>query len=84
LGNPFIFRQCNEFLKKKKYKKTTDEERINGLLEYVKIAEKYKSVFQCIKRNAHYFTKGIPEGAKLRDRICRVKNTKELIKIFKK
>jgi len=83
LGNPFIFKQCNEFLKKKKYKKINDEERIIGLLEYVKIAEKYKSVFQCIRRNAHHFTKGIPEGSKLRDKICRVKNVKELKAIFK-
>ena len=83
LGNPFIFEQCNNYLKKKKYKKITDEERIKGLLEYVKIAEKYKSVFQCIRRNAHHFTKGIPEGSKLRDKISRVKSINELKSVFK-
>ncbi len=82
LGNPFIFEQCNDFMKKGKYNQINDEDKIRCLLDYIKIAEKCKSPFLTIRNNAHCFTKGIPEGAKLRDRISRVKNLKELKKIF--
>jgi nifR3 family TIM-barrel protein len=74
-GNPFIFKQANEFLKKQKYK---EYDRMRAFEKYLKYTKKFNINFSAIKAQAMYFTKGIKGGAELRNKISQVKNLKEL------
>jgi len=82
IGNPFIFKQINDFLNKGKYKKEVNKKKLFS--EYLKLAIKHKIEFKQIKNQAIYFTKGMQGGAKLREAITRAKDIKEVKEILKK
>lgn len=77
IGNPYIFKQINDYLKTGKYDSKNPLEQFE---EYLKLAKKHKLDFKQIKNQAVNFTKGIYNGAKLRQSLIISKNTKELIK----
>jgi nifR3 family TIM-barrel protein len=78
-GNPFIFKQANEFLKKGKYK---EYDKINAFKKYLKYSKNFNINFSAIKAQAMYFTKGMEGGAELRNKISKFKNLDELKKCF--
>jgi nifR3 family TIM-barrel protein len=82
MGNPFIFKQINDYLKKGNYKVIEPVEKKDYFVEYLKLTKKYNVPFQNLKNHAMYFTKGIVGGAELRVKIAKVKNVDELKDLF--
>ena len=80
-GNPFIFKQVNDFLDKGSYEKY---DRIVAFKEYLKYAEKFNINFAAVRGQAMHFTKGMKGGAELRCKISRIESLEELKKILKK
>ncbi len=78
MGNPFIFKQINDFLKTGEYKKAN---KAKDIAEYVVLAEKYTLSYHTIQHHAMWFSKGIEKGNQIRDRISRCKTVDELKKI---
>lgn len=70
IGNPCVFKQINDFLKKESYDDAPDK--IAMFFEYLALAEKYNIPFGQIKGHALAFTKGIHGGARLREKIARL------------
>ena len=84
IGNPFIFKEINEFFKTGKVIKQTNEEKIRDYFEYVKLTKKFGifSVADARKR-AQEFTKGI-EGCKgIRRKLNKAKSWEEVEEIMK-
>jgi len=79
IGNPFIFQQINDYLKKGFYEK---DNRLIHFNEYLELAEKYNIDFSDIKRHAISFTKTIQKGALLREKISLSKNLVDLKEII--
>lgn len=82
IGNPYIFRQCRDYLKKGKYKELTDKEKLNLFWKYEKLA-KHKN-FTHIRQMALYFTHGIRGAAALRRGISVAKDIKQIKGILSK
>lgn len=81
-GNPFIFKQIIDYLKKGKYELISEEEKRTEFLEYERLAEKFDIKFSDIKNQAMYFSKGLVGGVKIRENIAKVKNISELRESF--
>lgn len=77
-GNPFIFKQINDYLNMDKYDEVSVGDKLKIFLEYALIAHDHKLSFVSIKTHAPYFTKGIEGGSLLRNRMMRAKSFKEL------
>ncbi|MEK6914036.1 MAG: tRNA dihydrouridine synthase DusB [Nanoarchaeota archaeon] len=80
IGNPYIFKQINDYLETGKY------DYKNSLIqfeEYLRYAKKHKLDFNQIKRQSINFTKGIKNGKELRQNLIKSKDLKELVKIIK-
>jgi tRNA-dihydrouridine synthase B len=87
IGNPMIFRQINDYLKTGKYEKVSAKQRIDCFFEFLKLAEKHKVKYDAVKRHALAFTKGLPNAAKFRFALSKVKDKEGIIVIvedFKK
>lgn len=83
IGNPYLFKQINDFVKTGKY---DFKSRVEQFFEYVVLAKKYKIEFIKVKNHALFFTKGLRGGAKLRKKIsvCRdLSSLEALMKSFK-
>lgn len=77
-GNPFIFKQINEFLDTGRYSEISDEEKLKGFFEYYKLAKKYGISFTKIKMHAMQFTKGTANAAKIREKLITAKSIEEI------
>ena len=84
IGNPFIFKQINEFLKTGKDIKQTEKEKIEDYFEYIRLTEKHK-IFSIrdAKKKAQAFTKGMKGSNKLRKKLNEIKDYNEIIKMIK-
>ncbi|NOZ81107.1 MAG: tRNA dihydrouridine synthase DusB, partial [DPANN group archaeon] len=58
LGNPFLFRQIQAYLRTGAYKEYDETQRAAALNEYLGLAEQYGVPFQTIKHNATRFFRG--------------------------
>ena len=84
MGNPFIFKQINEYLKTGKEIKQTNKEKIKDYFEYIKLTKKYKIYTQKdAKQKAIEFTKGIPGSKNLRKKINKIRKPEKLEKEIK-
>ena len=84
IGNPYIFKQINDYMKTGKCKTKPPLDQFN---EYLKLAKKHNLSFNQIKSHAINFTKGLQCSAKLRNKLATIKNLKDLtreIKFFRK
>jgi tRNA-dihydrouridine synthase B len=83
IGNPFIFRQINEYLETGKIIQQTAEEKIEDYFEYISLTRKY-NIFSIkdARYRAQEFTKGLPGSSKVRERLNRVKSWEEIENIF--
>ncbi len=68
IGNPYIFTQINDYLRKGRYDMKNGIEQFFDFLPY---AEKHGLSFSLIKNHALQFTKGMKGGARLREKITR-------------
>jgi tRNA-dihydrouridine synthase len=84
MGNPHIFKEINYYLEEDdKVPTQTAKEKIKDFWKYVKYCEKFKlDNFSRIKEQATYFTKGMKEGARVRDAINLCKDMDTLKKIL--
>ncbi len=82
-GNPFIFKQSNDLLRKGTYESVTDEERIKAWEEYFKEAIKNKVKFGRLKVQAQQYSKGITGIKQMREKISKAKNIDELEEAMK-
>ncbi|MFH1637411.1 MAG: tRNA dihydrouridine synthase DusB [Candidatus Woesearchaeota archaeon] len=78
IGNPQIFRQCQDYLKKGSYKAITDQEKLDIFWEYEKLAK--NPDFTQLRQMAIYFTHGIRGATALRRDISVAKDIKEIMK----
>ncbi|MFA5019980.1 MAG: tRNA dihydrouridine synthase DusB [Candidatus Pacearchaeota archaeon] len=79
IGNPYIFKQINDFLKTGKYQQKSKKIQF---LEYINFAKKYKVGFKQIRQQAIWFTKGIEGSARLRQRISKANTIQEVEEII--
>lgn len=77
IGNPYIFKQIDDYMKTGTYNQKDKLEQFN---EYLKLAKKHKIYFSQIKSQAINFTKGIRSGGKLRVELAKSKNMSNLTK----
>lgn len=75
IGNPFIFKQINQYLETGKYEKKNKTEQF---FEYLEIAERYALGFETIKTHAMSFTKTLEGGAKIREKLSACKTTENI------
>lgn len=81
MSNPYIFRQINDFLKKGEYDEKPWLEQLN---DYINLAVKHDVGFHRIKNHSIWFTKGVPGGARLRERIQLCKDVESIISVIAK
>ncbi len=82
-GNPFIFKQCNDFLEKGSYDEVNDELRIKAWFDYLERALKYNISFSRIKNQAQNFSRGLNNAKQIRNNISRAKTIDDLRNAFK-
>jgi tRNA-dihydrouridine synthase B len=84
IGNPFIFKQINHYLKKGEIIKQTKEEKIKDYFEYIDLTKKFE-IFSIkdAKLKAQEFTKGLAGSSRLRQRLNRVKSWIEIEGLMK-
>jgi len=78
LRNPHIFMEIKDYLKKGTYEKLTRKEIFSDFLE---VSQKHKTDIKKIRAHALHFSKGIPGGAKLREKISKM-SLEELKELF--
>lgn len=81
IGNPFIFQQITDYLKKCAYEK---EDRIKLFFEYLELAKKHNVSFASIKNHAMSFTKTLIGASVMRKDIILCKTTNDLCKVLLK
>ncbi len=83
-GNPFIFQNTLDYLRKGSYSVPTINDRINAFNKLIEYFHKYVNNYSIseLKMHAYWFTKGLSEARKLRNKIFMAKNEDELKNIF--
>lgn len=81
-GNPFIFKQMNDYFNDGTYKKLNEKERISYFFKYLEYAKDYSISYARIKDHAMWYTKGVIGGAALRRQIVLSKSVVELRNIL--
>jgi len=82
MGNPFIFKQINEYLTSGTYRLYSLQENLDMFFEYLSIASNYKIKFSNLKSQAIRFTKGLHGATKLRKAITLTKTKEELVNVM--
>jgi len=83
IGNPFIFKQINEYLRIGKEIKQTKKQKINDFFEYIKLMKKYKLFsISDAKIKAQNFTKGLNKSKELRRKLNNIKTWGEIEKLM--
>lgn len=80
IGNPYIFKQINNYLSTGSYEKSPSKKQL--FKEYFDLAIEYKINFKQIKNQAVLFTKGEIGGSKLRKELTQCKSLEELKQIL--
>ena len=81
-GNPFIFKQINDYLEEGKYKELSLKEKLNYFRRYLKYTKDFRVKFSDIKVHAMQYTRGVEGGARLRNKIAKIKDVDELLQFF--
>ena len=76
IGNPYIFKQIDDYMKTGTY---NHKDQLEQFQEYLALAKKHKIEFNQIKSQAINFTKGIKGASKLRHKLVTSKNLKDLL-----
>lgn len=85
IGNPFIFKEINHYLKTGEVIKQTSEDKINDYFKYIELTKKY-NIFSLkdAKQKAIEFSRGIPGSSKLRQKLNTIKSYEDILKNIKK
>lgn len=84
IGNPFIFKEINHYLKTGKIIKQTKEDRIKDYFEYIELTKKY-NIFSIkdARQKAFEFTKGLPGSSRLRQKLNTIKDWEKVEKLMR-
>lgn len=86
LGNPWIFKECLEYLEHNKLpEEVSPEERINMLKRHYQLlldSTNEKGAILEIRTHALWYIKGLPNSAKIKNEICQTKNSEDLFNIL--
>ena len=84
LGNPWIFKQIEDYLKVGKYSKPKIEEIKKITLKHAELFIKYKGEknIKEFRKHLGWYFKGIPGAKDIRKRLFKMKNLKDIIKIL--
>ncbi|MFT4311895.1 MAG: tRNA dihydrouridine synthase DusB [Candidatus Woesearchaeota archaeon] len=80
IGNPYIFKQINDYLQTGTY---DTKHPVEQFFEYLELAKKYQILFSSIKNQAMHFTKGIEGGAKIREELSLAKTIQDIERILR-
>lgn len=83
IGNPYLFKQIEDYKKTGKYEACTKEQQLQDFFSYLELAEKHKVEFESIKFHAMSFTKGIKNSSIFRNKLSRMKSVEEIRKEMK-
>ena len=78
MGNPFLFKQINDFLNTGSYQNYSSKHKFAVFCRYLDYALNYKIKFANIKQQAMRFTKGLVDGTKLRPKLMIAKTIDDL------
>ncbi|MGM5484421.1 MAG: tRNA dihydrouridine synthase DusB [Nanobdellota archaeon] len=82
MGNPYIFRQVDDYLRKGDYEGLSEKKKLSYFMEYLRLAEDFPIKFADIKEHAMKYTKGTEGGAGLRDEITRAESIDDIKRIL--
>ena len=86
LGNPWLIKECIDYLEdKKEPKEVSVEEKINMIKYHIELLRKTKCdklALLEIRSHASWYLKGIKNSSKLRTDICKAKNIEELLNLI--
>ena len=86
LGNPWLIKECIEYLEdKKEPKEVSVEEKINMIKYHIELLRKTKCdklALLEIRSHASWYLKGIKNSSKLRTDICKAKSIEELLNLI--
>jgi nifR3 family TIM-barrel protein len=82
MGNPYIFKQCNDYFDSGKYDSLTVKQRLDYFFKYLEYTKDFNVSFARIKDHAMWHTKGLIGGAELRREIAQSKKLPELESLF--
>ena len=83
-GNPFIFKQINDYLEKDKYEEFSFEKKLKIFNKYLTYSKKFDTKFTYLKLHAIDFTKFMVGGNKVREKLATVKTIKEIKELLSK
>jgi len=84
IGNPFIFRNINDYNKNGRYSMPSKEEKLKALDEYLNLAEQFKLSFEQIKYQAMLFLERVYPGRLFKPELEKISNKKELDSLLQK
>lgn len=82
MGNPFLFRQINDYLMYGSYDKFTTQDRIRAFFEYLDMSVQYNIKFSSIKSQAMRFVKGAAGATQLRGMITAASSLQDLKRVM--
>ena len=85
LGNPWIFKQAQEYLQKGRYAQITKEEKLKTIIEHIKLEVDEKGEERGIRemrKHMGFYIKGETNASKIRNEINHIENQKELEKVL--
>ena len=83
-GNPFIFRQVNEYLADEKIIAQNNAQKIADFMKYAELAEKFDLItLNDIKTKSQQFTRTLPDSCKLRRKIAALNDVNKIKGLIK-
>jgi tRNA-dihydrouridine synthase B len=79
IGNPYLFKQINDYMETGKY---YSKNKVEQFFEYLELAKKYELTFAHIKTQAVSFTKGMEGGAFIRTELAKCKDLDDLERVM--
>lgn len=85
MGNPWIFKECNEYLENGQIDEPSNIEKIAMIKHHYQLLKEDKSkklALLEIRTHALAYLKGMPDAKNIKDLICKVKTEEELLKVL--
>ena len=82
MGNPFLFRQCEDYLAKGRYEEVSEEQRKQSFVAYANDASSRGVKLSRIKHMAMLATRGLADAKEVRVRIARARVIDDLTALF--
>jgi len=84
MGNPFIFKEINDYLEKGYYEKVSNEEKFDTMLEHFKYLKETKSEHIAVlemRTHAAWYVKGMKESAMFKNKLNECSTEQELLNL---